>query len=44
MISRRGFLKGIGAGIAAGLVGSNLLPTMAQVSGPDGQLFGIYRF
>ncbi len=44
MISRRGFLKGMGAGLVTGLVGGNLLPTLAQVSGPDGQLFGIYRF
>lgn len=44
MISRRGFLKGIGAGVLAGMVGGNIVPALAQIGGPDGGIFGIYRF
>jgi glyoxylase-like metal-dependent hydrolase (beta-lactamase superfamily II) len=44
LISRRGFLKGVGAGFLVGMTGGSILPALAQVSGPDGQIFGIYRF
>jgi glyoxylase-like metal-dependent hydrolase (beta-lactamase superfamily II) len=43
-MSRRDFLKGIGAGVLAGLFGGQALPAFAQVSAPSGGLFGVYRF
>ncbi len=44
MISRRGFLQGAGAGMAVALAGRQAAPSLAQVSGPSGDIFGIYRF
>lgn len=43
-ISRRNLLKGIGAGAVVGLAASRVTPAVAQVSGPSGEIFGIYRF
>jgi len=44
-LSRRGFLKGLGAGMVAGLVGTSGISSFAQVSAPSGNsVFGIYNF
>lgn len=42
--SRRGFLKGLGAGVVVGLAGTQATVSKAQVSGTTGDIFGIYRF
>lgn len=44
-LSRRNFLKGVGAGLLGGIAARHASPAVAQVSSASsGQVFGIYRF
>lgn len=43
-LSRRNFLKGVGAGVVVGLAGTQAVPAQAQVDGTSAGVIGFYRF